>query len=170
MPEIVHALRAAEKAGAEDDIGATVEDGLEQLGIVAGVVFEIGILYEDDFARGFREAAAYSGAFALILRVKEKAEIAKLDGIIAVVGGGRAFAAGLASGQALEDLASAVGGAVVDHEDFLAHGAFDYTAEDFVDRGFFVVDRDNHGELGVVESGWVAARGHRDRIVAAEAG
>src|SRR5258708_34230318 len=89
--------------------------------------------------------------------------MAEFDGIIGVVGWGGGFAAGLASGEALEDLAGAVGGAVVDDQDFLAHGAFDYAAEDFVDRGFFVVDRDNHGELGVVESGWVAARGHRDR-------
>src|SRR4029077_16665682 len=72
VPEIVHALRAAEKAGAEDDIRATVEEGLEQFGIDAGVVFKIGILDEEDFAGGFREAAADGGAFALVLRLKEK--------------------------------------------------------------------------------------------------
>src|SRR5258708_4395243 len=122
VPEIVDALRAAQEAGAEDDVGAAVEDGLEQLGIVAGVVFEIGILDEDDFAGGFREAATDSGALALILLLKEKAEIAKFDGIIAVVGGGRAFAAGLARGQTLEGLASALGGAIVDAEDFPSAG------------------------------------------------
>src|SRR6266481_5854782 len=143
MPEIVHALRAAEKAGAEDDIGATVEDGLEQLGIIAGVVFEIGILDEDDFAGGFGEAAAEGGAFALVLRLKEKAEIAQLYGIIAVMGGDECVAAGLPSSKPFEDLTGAVGGAVVYDENFLANGGFDDAAEDFVDRGLFVVYGDD---------------------------
>ena len=114
VPEIVDALRAAEKAGAEDDIGPAVEDRLEQLGIVAGVVSEIGILDKDDFAGGFGEAAAQGGAFALVLRLKEKTQIAEFDGIVAVVGGGGVFAAGLASGEAFEDLPGAVGGTIVD--------------------------------------------------------
>jgi len=145
----VNALRPPEKAGTEDDVGAAVEDGLEQLGIVAGVVFEIGVLDEDDFAGGFGEAAAQGSTLALVLRLKEKTKIAEFNRIVAIVGGGRGFAAGLASGEPFEDLPGAVGGAVIDDKDFLADGGFDDATKDFVDRGLFIVDRDDHGELGV---------------------
>src|SRR4029077_18096169 len=148
-PEIVNALRASEKARTEDDVGAAVEDGLEQLGGVARVVFEIGVLDEDDFAGGFGEAATEGSALALVLRLKEKTQIAEFNRIVAIVGRRRGFAAGLASGETFENLAGAVGGAVIDDEDFLADGGFDDATEDFVDRGLFVVDGDDHGELGV---------------------
>jgi len=96
------------------------------------------------------------------LRLKEKAEIAQLYGIIAVMGGDECVAAGLPSSKPFEDLTGAVGGAVVYDEDFLANGGFDDAAEDFVDCGFFVVDGDDHGELGVMQSGRIAARGHAE--------
>ena len=46
MPEKVHALGSSEETRAKYYIGATIEDGRQQSGIVLGIVFEVGILDE----------------------------------------------------------------------------------------------------------------------------
>jgi hypothetical protein len=49
-------MDAADEAAAEDRVGAAVEDGLEQRGQIGRVVFEIGVLDDDDVARGRLDA------------------------------------------------------------------------------------------------------------------
>jgi hypothetical protein len=95
MPEIVNALGAAEKARAENHVSATIEERFEKFAVVAGIVFEVGVLNENNVAGDFGETAAECGAFALILRLKKDAEIAQLDGIGAIDGGGEGFAGAL---------------------------------------------------------------------------
>ena len=113
VPEIVDTLRAAEETGAEDHVGAAIEDGFEEFAVVARIVFEVGVLDQDDVAGDFSEAAAEGGAFALIFGLEKNANVAKRDGIGAVHGGSEGFAGVLQLQHFLEDLAGAVGGAVV---------------------------------------------------------
>ena len=42
----------ADEPRAEDDVGLVVDDGLDQLGILLGLVLEIGVLDDDDVAGG----------------------------------------------------------------------------------------------------------------------
>ena len=58
VPEVVHALRPAEKSRPIDHVRATVNDRLEQLAVVARVVLQVRVLHQDDVARRFRESAA----------------------------------------------------------------------------------------------------------------
>jgi len=67
VPEVDDAVGfAAGEAGAEDDVGAAVEDGFEEFGVFVGVVFEVGVLDDDGVAGGGGEAGAEGGAFALV--------------------------------------------------------------------------------------------------------
>src|SRR5205823_1673141 len=58
------------EARAEHHVGPVVQNRLEKSRIVGGVVFEIGILYEDNFAFGPRETGAQGRSFAAIVRVE----------------------------------------------------------------------------------------------------
>jgi hypothetical protein len=161
VPEIVDALRPAKKSRAEDDVGAAVDDGFKKLVVVARIVFEVGILDENDVAGDFGKATAESGALALIVSLKKDAEVAELDGIAAIESGSLGFAGGLELAELFEDLTSAVGGTVVDEDYFLPHRSVYDASEDFVNGGFFVVDRNDHGKLRVDHCRRVAAmRGH----------
>src|SRR5882724_2443986 len=110
MPEIVDALRAAEETGAEDYIGAAIEDGFEELAVVARIIFEVGVLDEDDVSGDFGEATAEGCTFALILHLEKDAEVAEGDGVRAIHGGREVFAGVLQLKHFFENLASAVGG------------------------------------------------------------
>ena len=103
-----NAMRAAVEAVAEDGVGVTFEDGLQKLGIVAGIVFQVGVLDEDHFAGGLREAGADACALAHVLLVQRE-----LDGVRAVVAQ-LSLQVGL-----LQEFAGAVGGEVIDDDEFL---------------------------------------------------
>jgi hypothetical protein len=166
MPEIVDALRSAEKARAKDDVGATVNEGFEEFAVIARIVFEVGVLNENNIASDLREAAAQSSSFTLVVGLEKDAEIAEVNGIGAIECGSLSFARGLELRELFEDLAGAVSGAVVDEDDFLPEGSFRDAAEDFVDGGFFVVNGNDDGELGINQSRRVATvRGHiREKV------
>jgi hypothetical protein len=170
MPKIVDTLRSAEEAGAKDNVGTTVNDGFEEFAVVTRIVFEVGVLDEDNIACDFREATAESGAFTLVVGLEKDAEIAEVNGIGAIECGSLSSARGLELRELFEDLASAVSGAVIDEDDFLAEGSFDDTAKDFVNSGFFVVNGNDDGKLGINQSGRVATvRGHmREKSLAVE--
>ena len=59
-------------AGAVDDVGVTVEDGLQQAGEVGGVVFEVGV--EDGEQRSARlaDASPQRRALALVLGLADE--------------------------------------------------------------------------------------------------
>jgi hypothetical protein len=64
VPEVNDPVRTpAHESGAENDVGFSVQNWLEQARIFLGVVLEVGILNEDDFARGgakpLRKAAPF---------------------------------------------------------------------------------------------------------------
>src|SRR5258706_13731604 len=108
MPEIVDALRAAEETGAEDYIGAAIEDGFEELAVVARIIFEVGVLDEDDVSGDFGKATAEGCTFALILHLEKDAEVAEGDGVGAIHGGGVDFAGVFPVEDYFEELAQDV--------------------------------------------------------------
>ena len=162
MPEIVDALRTAEKAGAKDYISTAIEDGFEKFVVIARIVFEVSILDEDDVAGNFRKAAAQGRTLSLILRLEKDAEVAEVDGISAVESGCRSFAGVLQLDHFFKDLAGAVGRAVVHENNLFARFGVDDAAEDFFEGGLFIVNGNDDGEFGIDKSeGIVANVGHR---------
>src|SRR5262249_21331193 len=65
-PIVKDAMIVANEARTENDIGTTVENGLNEPRILGGIVFEVGVLDDDDVTGRFLEAAPKGGAFALI--------------------------------------------------------------------------------------------------------
>ena len=63
---------AAEEAGAEDDVGASVEERDEELAKVGGVVFEVGVLDDDEVAGDVTEAFADRCALAAMARTPRR--------------------------------------------------------------------------------------------------
>ena len=65
VPEINDPMRTpSHESGAENDVGFSAQDWLEQARIFLGVVFEVGILDKNDIASGGSEATAQSCAFS----------------------------------------------------------------------------------------------------------
>src|SRR6266436_3134150 len=96
MPKIKNLALLADEAGAEDDIGPALENGLEQTRVISRIVFEVGVLENRDVARHFGNGAADGGSFSSIARLAEEADLRMLIG------------------EALGDLPTGVGGMVVD--------------------------------------------------------
>ncbi len=75
VPEIEDAMcLGSDETGAENDIGTVFENGPEHNGIFLGVVFEVGVLDNDDRRGGVADAGAESSALALVDIVAESPE------------------------------------------------------------------------------------------------
>jgi hypothetical protein len=104
VPEVEDAVAfAAGEAGAEDDVGDAGGDGFDEAGVLGGVVLEVGVLDDDELALGGGDAGAEGGALALVDGVSEEGD----------AGG---------AGVGLKDFVGAVGGVVVDDDEFLVDG------------------------------------------------
>jgi hypothetical protein len=129
VPEEEHAVRPAQKTAAVDDVGPAVQDGLEELRILPGIVFQVGVLDKDDIALGVRESRLQRPSLAGVLLVEENL--------------------GLRRGEFRKDLARPVGRPVIDDDDLLLQTDVDGLdpAEDFLDRVFLVEDGDDDGKF-----------------------
>ena len=129
VPEVEHAVALADEARAEDHVGLVLEDRLHQLRILGRIVFQVGVLHEHHVAGGVLEAFAQGRALAL------------------VHWSGRRRGRRRSCFELLQDVARAVGAAIVDDDDFLGdrHGL--HAADHFADPAFLVVDRDDDREL-----------------------
>src|SRR4051812_2706513 len=130
VPEVDDAVRtAAEEAAAEDDVGMTVDDRLEQPRVVGGVVLEVGVLDEDDVAGRRREPGTQRGALPAVLRLEHD---------------------DVARPHAVDELAAPVGAAVVDEHDLGVEpaevGALD-GGDDARQRAVLVVHGDDDAHL-----------------------
>jgi hypothetical protein len=117
----------AKKARAEDDVGAAVFDGLEELRIVAWIVLEIGVLNDHHVAVGGGEACAQRRSLSLVLLVLDQPD----------------------SGNRPERFARPVGRAVVDDDELrlLSVEGAPHSRDDLGDRLSLVEDRDDNGDL-----------------------
>src|SRR5882762_4125908 len=96
MPEVEHTMRtAAEEARSEDDIGAALNQGLQELRVLGWVIFEIGVLDDDEIASRLLNAAAERSALAHVMRLEERPNL-------------RMFQL-----QLLQDFAGTIAGAVI---------------------------------------------------------
>jgi hypothetical protein len=145
VPEEQHAARATDEARAEHHIGMAVEDGLDELGVVGRVVLQVRVLDEGDVAGHARDAGAHGRTFTAVLRLQDH-----LEAVLRRVRRG--------APDLVEDLARAVGRAVVDHHDLLADRHGHDALEQRPHRAYLVVDRDDDGQREL--------RPHDARIVA----
>ncbi len=65
---------AAEKARAKNHVGLALDQRREHQGILGGIVFQIGVLNDDEVARGFLNAAAEGCSLAHVMRLKHHAD------------------------------------------------------------------------------------------------
>lgn len=76
MPEVQHAMRLTpDEPRPEDHIGTAIQDGLDQSGILIGVVFKIGILNNDQIALARRKPRAQGRALALVMLVQKDGNV-----------------------------------------------------------------------------------------------
>src|SRR5215469_9058270 len=168
VPEVVDALWAAKESRAIDNICAAVDDGFEQDAIIARVVFEVRVLYQHDVTSGLGKAAAQSRALALVGRLKEEPQITQFNGFAAVLSGDRFFAVCLPRAHVFQDLARAVGRAVIDNEDLIAKLRLQNAPQNLLDGGSFVVNGDHDRNHWIVQRGRIASPiSHGPKIVAA---
>lgn len=126
-----HPVRTrAGETGAEDDVGLAVDDGTDQPGKLGGVVLEVGVLHGDDVAGSLGESRAEGRSLAPVFGVEKLPENRVPEPL-------------------LEGLPRAVGGTIVDEDDFperkRGHGPD--PLDDDGERFLFVVDGDDDGEV-----------------------
>ena len=124
MPEVEDAVfLGADEARAENDISVIGEDGTDEAGIFRGIIFQIGVLNDDNGRGGVGDAGAESRALAQVDRVMEGAD------------------ARIGRGQSVEDSARAVAGTIVHTNQFRHAGLGENHGDDLTDRGGFVEHR-----------------------------
>src|SRR5262249_41497370 len=75
MPVVEYSVALADEPRAEDDIGLIVDDRLDELGILLGLVFEIGVLDDHDVTGGISKAGPKRSALALISFLVDDSQI-----------------------------------------------------------------------------------------------
>ncbi len=112
----------ADEAAAVNHVGLALEDRPEQPGELARIVFKVGVLHDDEVAPGVGEAGVQGGALAAILRLQHQLVDQRPQ-------------------RALQQVARAVGGAVVHHDDFQRQPRLRGVdrLQDFFDRAQLVV-------------------------------
>jgi len=111
-----------------DDVRVPVHDRLDELRILLGVVFEVGILDQHDLAARFGNAAADGGTLSLVDGLQDVADLGPL------------------LCESGDDVARPVGGAVVDDYDLLLDRHFADAAQQFRNGRPLVVAGDDHGK------------------------
>ncbi len=86
MPEKKNPVRdSAHESRSIHDVGESVLDRLEKLGVLTGIVFQISILDDDHIPVHFSEATIESGTFALVFGLKEDADVVRLYELVDLV-------------------------------------------------------------------------------------
>src|SRR5215831_20571885 len=125
--EIQRTVGSAIEPGAVDDVGhLPLYDRREHVRPVVWIVFEVGVLNDDDIARDARQAGSDRGAFASVALVKEDCE-GNIGNVLRAVGGEFELAAAIqpqaapASPRLAEvfsqPVRGAVAGSVIDDDD-----------------------------------------------------
>jgi hypothetical protein len=138
VPEEQDAVRfAAHETAAVDHVGVTVENRFEQDVVFLRIVLEIGVLDDDQLARGVFDSRAQSRAFSLVH-------------LVLVVRNGQI---GVCTHISFNALLGVVGAEVVDDDDFLFEVAAQFHSLDLVqnpvDGRAFVIRRDDDRKFPV---------------------
>ena len=127
VPEVEDAVRPdRQEPRAVDHVGHALDDRLDQAMVLGGIVFQVGVLDDDDVAGGLGEAGPHGRPFAAVPLVQDDANV-------------------FAAVDRRQHVPRAVGAAVVDQDDLLGDGHLADAADDLDHRGLLVVDRDHHG-------------------------
>ena len=126
VPVEHHAARIPFEPRSEHHLGMSVEDRLDQLRILFRVVFEVGILDENDVPAGFLDAATDRGAFSLVDRLENVPDLRPLIR------------------QRGDHVLRSIGRLVVDDDDLLVDRNFLDPAQQLRHRGPLVVAGDDH--------------------------
>src|SRR5262245_14236775 len=118
-------MRPRQKSRAVDDIGQAVLDWLNQSTVLGRIVFEIGVLNDDDVASRSSNSSTESSSLALIDLVIQHSD-------------GWNFARSI---ELTQNLARSVLGAVVNNDDLFIEWSFLDAFEYPQDGAFLVVDR-----------------------------
>src|SRR5262249_46497302 len=70
VPEVKDTMGTAMKPISKNNIGSSLEDRIEEIGIIARIVFKISILHQDDVAGCMFEAGAQGSAFSTVAVVQ----------------------------------------------------------------------------------------------------
>src|SRR5262249_13056661 len=108
---------------AEDHVGPVFDDRLNEPRILGGIVFEVGVLDDDHITAGVAKPFAQGGAFALVVWLVDNAQSV-------------AF-------QALQDVARAVGAAIVHEDDFFGDRYRLDALQQFADPAALIVNGDH---------------------------
>ena len=143
----LHAMWPTVETVAEDSVGVTFKDWFKKLRIIDRVVFEVGILYEDDFAGGSGKAGANARSFPHVFLVER--QLYSIGPVIAKFGLHVAL---------LKKFARSVAGEVIDDDDFFvqAHRLMRNLTQQLHHGSSLVIDRDDNGEGLKMTKTWVA--------------
>src|SRR5215467_15429797 len=113
MPKIQDAMRsAAHEAGTVDHVSFIFEQGCEQDRVFARVVFQIGVLNQNEIANGFLNATTEGGSLSHVMGLHEDAYL------------------WISMAQLLKQFGRAVGRSVVHAKDFGAQGSCRHPFDD----------------------------------------
>ena len=139
-----------EEARAVDGVGGSGAEGRQHGRQVGRVVLQVGVLHDGERPGHRLEAGAHGGALAAVVGVLQQRDRERVVG-----------------GQPIEDLAGAVGGAVVAHDELAVGQCRPHLAQQLLGEGLFVVDGDDHREA---EAGLGGRRNVGGRRVSHEGG
>ena len=131
MPEKMHAPMPGDEPRAVDDVGLAGEERLQQHVVLRRVVFQVGVLDDQELACRLLNAPAYRRPLALVVRLLEQPDHVRVTG-----------------SQRRQDLGRAVGRAVIDHDNLLRHVDGDDTSDELTNGVALVVDRNDDRKLG----------------------
>src|SRR5258708_2323019 len=147
MPEIVDACRAAQESRTVYHVGFSIENWFQEFSVILVVICEIGVLHQNDIARGHLESTPQRGSLAGVLGLKEEPDIFERQARLAVLHDDFRLAFRLRVVEILQQAARSVGGFVVDDDDLLIDQRCLHPQQDLLDKGALVIYRDYDGHL-----------------------
>jgi hypothetical protein len=124
----------AEKTGAIDDVGFILQQRCEKQWVFVRVIFEVGILDDDEIAGRFRNAAAQGRSLTHVFWLEKDTNL------------------GMALAEFDEELARTILRAVIRADQFKVEGHGQYPVDHLAQCGTFVVHGHDHGEFhGVIQ-------------------
>src|ERR1700728_1722820 len=118
MPEVMHSLRAAQKARTVNDVGASVKHRFQQPWVVLRVVLQVGILNQDDVSNSGLKSRSQSRSFSPIPVLKQKMDVLQREERLAIQHNDVGLVLRLSLRKLLQQGPRAIGRAIID-DDYL---------------------------------------------------
>lgn len=142
------AMGFAEKPRSVDDVGAVTLDRIDQLAVLLRIVFEVGVLDDDDPPARELEPAADCGALAAVRRLEVNRDVLDGEAMAGLREGRRRETGRDAAGDLLEQFSCATRRTVIDDDELLVDLDLLDPPQGLLDHGALVVDGDDDGQRG----------------------